>query len=264
MHIQWFTRTWRLLKNWPLLFMQKFRIPIYSKETPLKLRAGPIFFTARGGWGIDDLTAVWLDGVYGDLHELATVEHPIIIDIGAHIGTFAIYAALKSSTSTVYAFEPNPEVFKYLQKSVEGNHLESRVLPIEKAVAISDKNRTLFIDEVGGVSSSLFRRENRNLNEGVSVPCVTLRDIFKEYNITTCHLLKMNCEGAEYEILYNLPKELFNRIDLMVIQWHRVEKHSPQELERFLSQQGFLVTHAQAPYRFMYATRKQRVNYDNA
>ncbi len=255
MHVHWFIRTWNLLSNWPQMFLQKFRISAFSGDTYLKLRQGPVYVADKRGWGIDDLTAVWSDKVYGDLGEIANIADPVVIDVGAHIGTYAVYAALKAPRARIFALEPNPAVFTYLQKSVAANALESRIVCIEKAVANSSSERLLFLDEGGGVSSSLFKRAGRDLNEGISVPCMTMKELFDAYGIERCSILKMNCEGAEYEILGGLTDEMFSKIDSVLLQWHRVESHQPEELDVLLAQKGFKVSRAPVPYKFIYARR---------
>ena len=254
LHVQWFVRTWRLLSNWPLLFLQKFRVPAFQTDTTLKMRSGPTYIADKRGWGVDDLTAVWIDKVYGDPSTLNSTL-PVIIDIGAHIGTYAVYAALRSPQARVLALEPNPAVFTYLEKSIAANNLGSQVTPIMKAVAQSAEKRLLFLDEGGGVSSSLFKRHGRALSEGISVPCMTLADLYAEYNISHCDVLKLNCEGAEYEILGGLSDEMFNSIDSILLQWHRIEDHEPAELDQLLAKKGYTVTRAPAPYKFIYAHR---------
>jgi len=44
------------------------------------------------------------------------------------------------------------------------------------------------------------------------VPCVTLPEIFDEFGLERRDLLKMDCEGAEHEILYNCPPAYMSRI----------------------------------------------------
>lgn len=227
---------------------------MYSGDTLLKMRTGPVYVASNQGWGIDDLTAVWTDKVYGDPADI-TAPHPVILDVGAHIGTYAVYAALRNPKAHVYAFEFNSSVFGYLEKSVAINSLQDRVTCIEKGVAGKTEQRMFFEDTHGGVSSSLFRRDDRGLVEGPTVPCISLTDFFKEYSVARCDVLKMNCEGAEYEILGSLSDDEFEAIDSILLQWHRVDGHQPEELDTLLSSKGFTVSRAPAPYKFIYATR---------
>jgi len=49
----------------------------------------------------------------------------------------------------------------------------------------------------------VFANHFRRPIETVEVDCISLDDIIEKYNIDNVHLLKIDCEGAEYEILYN-------------------------------------------------------------
>jgi hypothetical protein len=63
----------------------------------------------------------------------------------------------------------------------------------------------------------------------------------EENGITRCDLLKMDCEGAEYEILYNCPPDYLRRIDQIAMEVHRGDKEDQNidALEKFFRQQGF-------------------------
>ena len=54
--------------------------------------------------------------------------------------------------------------------------------------------------------------ECTNIDKTIQVPCVTLSEIFEEHHLKRCDLLKMDCEGSEYSILYNCPPDYLERI----------------------------------------------------
>ena len=74
--------------------------------------------------------------------------------------------------------------------------------------------------------------------KAIEVPCLGLFDVFEEHKIDRCDLLKLDCEGAEYEVLYNAPEEVLNKIDQMAIEVHQ----GKQENENLLSLKKFLTT----------------------
>ena len=67
----------------------------------------------------------------------------------------------------------------------------------------------------------------------------TLQQIFDRHGITRCDFLKMNCEGAEYEILYRTPPEYLRRVERIALEYHAVEDKT--RLARGLA--AFLVAH---------------------
>jgi hypothetical protein len=52
------------------------------------------------------------------------------------------------------------------------------------------------------------------------VTSITLKDLFDKQGIERCNLLKLDCEGSEYEILYTLPSAYYSRIDTIVMEYH--------------------------------------------
>jgi len=77
----------------------------------------------------------------------------------------------------------------------------------------------------------------------VNVKSITLQNIFEENNISHCNFLKLDCEGAEYEILCNLPTKYFKKIDKIVMECHFVDKKPEliDGLKQTLAKQGFQV-----------------------
>ena len=75
----------------------------------------------------------------------------------------------------------------------------------------------------------------------MEVECVTLENIFDENHIVSCDLLKLDCEGAEYDILINANKEIFDKIKLISLEYHNIINHDGHELKKFLETVGFVV-----------------------
>jgi hypothetical protein len=63
-----------------------------------------------------------------------------------------------------------------------------------------------------------------------------------ENAIEKCDLLKMDCEGAEYDILYNCPPEYLRRIDQIAMEVHSGQQKDQniEALEAFFRKQGFI------------------------
>ena len=106
------------------------------------------------------LTHVWLIEEYK--REKFNVKlNDIIIDIGAHIGLFTIYASQFSKNGQIYSFEPMKENFDILNKNVISNDLKN-VKIYNSAVSNSNSTVTLFInnDESG---HSMFSESSENM-----------------------------------------------------------------------------------------------------
>ena len=72
------------------------------------------------------------------------------------------------------------------------------------------------------------------------------QQIFTDHAIAQCDWLKLDCEGAEYEILYQAPPEIFERITAISLETHPVDErqNNSAALMDFLEQRQFQVYHA--------------------
>jgi FkbM family methyltransferase len=138
-----------------------------------------------------------------------------IVDIGANIGSFALYAS--QTADRVIAVEPEAENYRLLTENIRRNAL-SHVTPIRAAVAAEPGVVQLNCTPQGGFHSIAFVHPTTTSVQ--SIKAITLPQILDEYGITRCSLLKLDCEGAEHQILLNLPYEYYARIDRIALEYH--------------------------------------------
>jgi FkbM family methyltransferase len=172
--------------------------------------------------GVVSSIARQVEGVYR-LQELPFEDGNVVLDIGAHVGVVSIYLAKEHPGITVHAFEPLPENYKRLVRNITANGV-SNVVAHNEAVSEDGRDLVLVTDvksNSGGASAFVV---GPDAGESVTVPSVTLTEVFETYVADRCRLLKIDCEGAEYEILKDAPLE---RIDYI-----RGEFHTNEELTR--------------------------------
>ncbi|HUB14524.1 MAG TPA: FkbM family methyltransferase [Acetobacteraceae bacterium] len=127
-----------------------------------------------------------------------------MVDFGAYIGLTALYAA--THVETVYAFEPSPVNYELLARNVAENpDLAPRVHLFRHGLGARDETVTLYAKATADSGSSVFRHVER---EGVVAArpdaAIALRDaaaVLREIGIDRQSLLKIDIEGAEYEVL---------------------------------------------------------------
>jgi hypothetical protein len=73
-----------------------------------------------------------------------------IVDAGANIGWFSLAEQCVGATGRIYAFEPQPRVFRYLQRTVEENGLIGQIHVFDYALSDSQTNAMLMWDPAGG------------------------------------------------------------------------------------------------------------------
>jgi hypothetical protein len=87
----------------------------------------------------------------------------------------------------------------------------------------------------------------------IEVPGVTIESIFQELELQTCDYLKIDCEGAEYDILFNTNKAILSKIRHICLEYHNgVTSFSHVDLVHFFQINGFHVeTHPNPAHRYL-------------
>ncbi|HYJ00116.1 MAG TPA: FkbM family methyltransferase [Thermoleophilaceae bacterium] len=160
-----------------------------------------------------------------------------VVDCGANVGAFAVWAA--KAGATVEAYEPHPETFEWLRRNTAGltvRCVQAAVVaapPPEGAVRLKVDSHADTQHTLGGSSSG---------GRSIEVPAVSLADAIGE----GCDLLKIDTEGAEFDLLGATPDRALRRarrIACEVHDWHG----DPAELERRLGDLGYVVRRRTKP-----------------
>ena len=122
-----------------------------------------------------------------------------MIDIGAHVGVVSVFFALKYPELTIYAYEPEPSNYGRLIRNINANGVADQVKPFNLAVTVDGRDVFMY----GNISENSGGFGIYGVPNVYDLSCksTTLKAIFEDNRIETCSLLKMDCEGAEYEIL---------------------------------------------------------------
>jgi FkbM family methyltransferase len=137
-----------------------------------------------------------------------------IVDVGANIGTFTLAAKIAAPTATVIAVEPMPNNVELLRRNVTQNNLQYvTIVP----VAVGARNDVVDI-YFGGDTGYHSLVLDRGLGM-LRVQQVTLDTLFDQNEITTCHLLKIDCEGAEFEFLPTVSPATWARIQKIAMEF---------------------------------------------
>src|SRR3989338_957365 len=149
-------------------------------------------------------------------------DNATIVDIGASIGDFSVFCAVSFKNSKCFCFEPTQNAFELCENNILLNNLTDKITVYK--LAVSDKSGKITIGE--DIYDS-----------------VTVEDIFLKHQIDKCDLLKMDIEGAEYEVLLNTPKEILERVKAMAMECHIFDKGEHlRSLRDHLKNAGFNVT----------------------
>jgi FkbM family methyltransferase len=184
---------------------------------------------------------IWRFRLYEDAR-LPIRAQDTVVDIGAHIGVFAVWAAQRAHEGRVYAYEASPENYKYLVENKRLN--EAHNLHIQnQAVFDRPGKHALYSPGGNGALGSLLQDPG---SPKEIVTAITLDTLFDNHQLDRIDLLKLDVEGAEYPILLKSSAETLRRVRNLVLEYHELEGVSwrPADLERQLRSFGFQVSTA--------------------
>ncbi|WP_059041716.1 FkbM family methyltransferase [Paenibacillus rubinfantis] len=130
------------------------------------------------------------------------------LDIGAWIGPTVLYGSQKSKH--VYAIEPNKMVYNELIENVRLNTMHShKVTCINAALSPKSGSINLFLNSNNGDSMSSVLSSDSSI-ESYEIPAITINELAEQYNLDDVNFVKIDIEGAEYELLPSL-KSFFQK-----------------------------------------------------
>lgn len=190
-----------------------------------RIQPKPLSFEIQGVKYVDvdhilwsTIADVFVNRVYSPVG-MKILSDDIVVDIGAHRGGFTGFAARQTANS-VFAYEPNEENFSHLEKMVANNNF-TNVIARNVAVGGHTGKARLRLSSV----SSRHRLETASgvagdhLNEkNAEVTILSLDDCLADLNAVD--LLKLDCEGAEYEILLQAKDETLSKIQKIAAEVH--------------------------------------------
>jgi FkbM family methyltransferase len=187
-----------------------------------------------------------------DEYKLGRRRFDTVLDLGGNIGCVALRVAPRARRVIVY--EPDPNNLALLEHNLSGL---AHVVVVPEAVAAESGRRQLHFAASGrwGARSTLFpefQAQRANMADAArEVSVTTLDALFATHAIERCDLLKIDVEGAEYEIFGAASADTLARIERIVGEYHDVYPEDPRTridaFARSLEQAGFRV--ATAPSR---------------
>lgn len=229
----------RYLKRFPELFGAMKATPQWPALIAGYLRLAapfPLRLSFRDGNCVDlqnreDLATLWL--VFFSLTYPLLPGDRRIVDCGANIGAFTLYAATQLPSARIVSIEPFPETFSRFSSMIADNHLENRVTAIR--AALTGSAGTVLFDDRPAVGSQ-FRSIS---STGVAVEGIPLVSLLDKAEWDFVDLLKIDIEGGEYDALLSTSPQVLRRISRIAMEYHPDPRKA--ELLRYLEQAGFSV-----------------------
>jgi FkbM family methyltransferase len=184
----------------------------------------------------DNKKVIFYDWDKGDLigsfayhdYDFLDVTNRTVVDVGASIADTAVYFALRGA-KRVIAFEPFPKIFEIAERNVKANGLEDKIILVNAGCGYDGEVRVK--EDVESYASTQLR----DFGEGVKIPMYSLNTIVSKFNVEKGSVLKVDCEGCEYDLFRNASREALDRFDQIEIEYH----YGYKELVNILKKNGF-------------------------
>ncbi len=176
-------------------------------------------------------------------------QRPIhVLDIGAHIGAFALHLAFVNAQATVDCYEPSGNTAKFLRKNVADNRLDTRIRVFESALS-AELGWAVFEDNgAASVHNGLVRADSRLVpHHAADTPGVATRVPTGTFDgaiavaPTPVRFVKMDCEGGEYDLVYASSPLSWASVERIVMEHHPVTGHKWNELRAWFERVGLRV-----------------------
>lgn len=180
-----------------------------------------------------DLVTVWIIFFRKEYDPITTPK--ILVDAGANIGTFSVYALGAWPVDSIYAFEPFPQTLEKLKNNINSNPHNGKIKIEPYALSGTSGDRPMDLSE--GPSQSRGVLAEGDSRPSVRVHSVSLFDFFKRENLQRIDFMKMDIEGSEHDVLLNTSPEVLGQIQELALEYHPT--HSKEPLFDKLSNSGF-------------------------
>lgn len=161
-------------------------------------------------------------------YKFLKVKNRVVIDIGASIGDSSIYFAFNGATRVI-GLEPYPYSFNLAVRNVKENNMDEKILLLNAGYG---QDGEVLVDDNLESNDTM---ELRPSEKGRKVKIYSLKNLIEKFDLSTA-ILKMDCEGCEYDLLKeeNSTLAIFSQ---MQIEYH----YGPEKLVSKLETAGFTV-----------------------
>lgn len=182
---------------------------------------------------------VLIDETYAPVLPVLPNKPLRVLDVGAHIGSFMIWLTAHKTVGEAHCFEPEPDSFNLCRFNLAR---QASVRVNMAALGGKARRSAIFIDPKAHARSTIIEGMGRDANtESADTMVLSLADWMASHQ-NTWDLLKMDCEGAEWEILRACP-EVFLRFSVIVAEIHHdpVENRTSADFATAIQKLGFKI-----------------------
>ncbi|MDQ4055005.1 MAG: FkbM family methyltransferase [Actinomycetota bacterium] len=207
-----------------------------SKEITFRLRNGYTVVTPNADGARFPLYEVFGDDGYrlGELTSGVDAD-ATVLDVGGQIGSFSLAMAEAMPQVRIHVYEASPTSAGYVSRNINANGLQDRVTVNAKAMS-GEVGEFTFVDS-GDASGHNGLTAPEGLGSEVTVPSETFDNAVKAAG-GNVQIVKMDVEGAEYDIVLRSDPASWAEVRKVVMEYHPVAGHTLDELVQFFASVG--------------------------
>jgi FkbM family methyltransferase len=169
-----------------------------------------------------------------DYSDIDFKDGDVVVDIGAHVGIVSIYLAKTHPNIKIISVEPNMRTYEALLKNIQFNNVKN-VIPVLAAICNDGEKVDIIAPYVltGGGSIISKDKEEAIRYDVISnnIDCISLDTLIEKNGVKKIKLLKVDCEGCEFNALNNTFKH-FSDIEYLRMEAHQAYV-TKDEMDKF-------------------------------
>jgi FkbM family methyltransferase len=185
----------------------------YSWDTAVRLHGSKYCLGLRTS-EIYVIEEVFRHKMYDRCGDFLAQEGWVVFDIGANVGVVSVLQARRQAQ--VYAFEPNPDCYRRLLKTITANGLEDKIRPFNLALGNAVGTGKMQVEKKGGTTGGTVVAGSDGNPTEASVNITTLDGMVPALNVPHIDLLKIDVEGAEVDVLRGATRTLLHTKRIML------------------------------------------------
>jgi FkbM family methyltransferase len=169
-----------------------------------------------------EIVPIFMQNIYGKI----PVKGNTVIDIGANVADSCIYFALKEANKVI-GLEPFRKNYELARENIQLNDLDNRITVLLGGCASVTGDLIVDPNYPSILSSRLVAG-----SKGIRIPLLTLEEIIEKNKLVSGKVvLKMDCEGCEYDVILSATSDVLRRFSYMYIEYHNGYKNLKEKLE---------------------------------
>lgn len=218
----------KILSNWYLIIPDF--LGYQTKDYSIKFRDGTKLMVSPNDHAYRVIDEIWCKNAFSDYN---FKENDLIVDVGGYIGESAIYFS-RFTKNKIYVLEPVKKNYNKILINIQMNNLRN-IIPFNLAMTADGRDVDMAIRTDDLISSHITDKSGK-------IKSITLQKFIRENNISKIDLLKLDVEGSEYEIIMGLDNSDFDKINNIMMEIHKSDIYSREELINFIRDKGYTIT----------------------